>query len=290
MPKAWIAVCVLLVPGALLADSKASRSAYRTYASSGWNVLESENFRFCSRGRLSISNHVVEATEALRNDLAEHWLATGSASWQPKCDVILHATSEAYTQAVPGGGQTVGCSVINTNEGRITGRRIDIRADKPGWFSAALGHELTHIVLADMFPDGRLPAWADEGMAVLADTSGKQDAHFRDLRSAQSKRQTFRLVELFALDGYPSPDRQAAFYGQSASLVQFLVTRGTPDQFVRFVRTAGNDGYETAARDVYGFQGVRDLEHRWLQQVDTTGALARDQRRAVAGTPKKPQG
>jgi hypothetical protein len=256
-------------------------TSYRTYKSAGWNILESENFRFCCRGPLGITDAVVQATESLRCELAEQWLAASSPSeWKPKCDIILHATSEAYEKAVPGGGQTVGCSVINMQGDRITGRRIDIRANKPGWYRAALAHELTHIVLADHFPDGRLPAWADEGMAVLADTELKQDAHQRDLTSARSQRQTFRLVELFALDGYPASDRQAAFYGQSASLVRYLVGRGTPEQFVRFVRSAASDGYESAVRDVYGLRGVHELERRWLQEVNTFGTIAKDDRSA----------
>jgi hypothetical protein len=136
---------------------------------------------------------------------------------------------------------------------------------------------MTHIVLADRFADGALPAWADEGMAVLADPDSKQDAHFRDLRMARTQRSTFRLVELFALSGYPSAERQAAFYGQSASLVRFLVARGTPDQFVRFMRAAADDGYEVAVRDVYGMQGVRDLERRWLQDVNVAYTVAKSQ-------------
>jgi hypothetical protein len=57
--------------------------------------------------------------------------------------------------------------------------------------------------------------------------------------------------------------------------VRYLVKRGSPDQFVRFVRTAANDGYETAVRDVYGLRGTHDLERRWLQQINTTNAVAR---------------
>jgi hypothetical protein len=266
---AWLAV-------GMAAETLAESTKLRTYTSGGWNVMETANFRFCSRGRLAISESVLEATERMRGALAKQWLGEGSPEhfWSPKCDIVLHSTSDAYLRAVPGGEQTVGCSLINTAEGRVVGRRIDIRADRPGWLKAALAHELTHIVLADRFPDGRLPAWADEGMAVLADPDAKQDAHHRDLHVARSQRTTFRLVELFALSGYPSANRQAAFYGQSASLVSFLVRRGTPAQFVRFVRTAADDGYEAAVRDVYGMQGVRDLERRWLQQVNVAESLA----------------
>jgi hypothetical protein len=43
---------------------------------------------------------------------------------------------------------------------------------------------------------------------------------------------------------------------------------------VRFLGVAADAGYESAVRDVYGIQGVRDLERRWLQQVNVSGSLA----------------
>jgi hypothetical protein len=256
----------------------AGNSPARSYSTAGWNIVESENFRFCSRGPLNISDSAVQDTERLRRELAEQWLGDDGApdAWRPKCDILLHTTPAAYLRSVPGGEQTVGSSVIDTDGGRVVGRRVDLRADRPGWLKTALAHELTHVVLADRFPDGRLPAWADEGMAVLADTHTKQDAHSRDLRAAQSQRRAFRLVELFALNGYPSSDRQAAFYGQSASLVRYLIGQGTPAQFVRFVRAADMGGYETAVRDIYGLPGVRELERRWLQHLDVADAVVKN--------------
>ncbi|HWB13546.1 MAG TPA: hypothetical protein VG826_30255 [Pirellulales bacterium] len=275
MKQARRLLAALLVLSSV-AQAEGASPKRRAYVSGGWNVLETENFRFCSRGRLELSDALLESTEQMRASLADMWLGEERPqdAWQPKCDIILHSTSRDYLRAVPGGDQTVGSSLINTDKGRVVGRRIDIRADRSGWLRAALGHEMTHVVLADRFSDGALPAWADEGMAVLADPNAKQDAHSRDLHVARSRRSTFRLVELFALNGYPSPERQAAFYGQSASLVRFLVARGTPAQFVDFMRAAGRNGYEVAVREVYGMQGVRDLEHRWLQEVSVAGALA----------------
>lgn len=266
-----------IIGGVKGAEAGQGVDAHRAYSLAGWNIVESENFRFCSRGALKLNDSLVRAAESLRANLAARWLAESAlAPWSPKCDVVLHTTTAAYLAAVPGGSQTVGSSLINTADGRVSLRRIDIRADRPGWFRAALGHELTHVVLADTFPDGRLPAWADEGMAVLADSGVKQEAHLRDLRSAQSLRRAFRLVELFALEGYPAAERQAAFYGQSASLVSYLVTRATPEHFVRFVHAAESDGYESAVRKVYGLRGVHELERHWLQYVSTSDTLARN--------------
>jgi hypothetical protein len=173
----------------------------------------------------------------------------------------------SYLQAAPGGEQTVGSSLIEAEHDQIVARRIDIRADRAGWFANALGHELTHVVLADVFPGGNVPHWADEGMAVMADPAEKQNAHFRDLRVAQGRRKTLRVVELLSLEGYPRPEQQAAFYGQSASIVRYLVERDTPERFVNFVRSAGALGYEQALRDEYSIGGVRDLEMRWARHV-----------------------
>lgn len=282
MPKTLgLFVLAALTCSNALAANRSSQSRYRTWHSSGWTVLESANFRFCCVGRLTISDRLVEATEKLRIDLAEKWLG-GAEAWQPKCDLVLHATSAAYQRAVPGGQQTAGSGLIEVEGGKVVRRRIDIRADRPGWFDAALGHELTHVVLADLFPDGAVPAWADEGMAVLSDPSPKQDLHLRDLRLARQQRATYRLVELFALDGYPPAERHATFYGQSASLVRFLVARGTPEQFARFVRTASDHGHDRALREIYGMQGVEELERRWLRHLSVPASLVRTTATAAA--------
>lgn len=284
MPKtpALFVLAALSCSQALAADGS-SCSRYRTWHSKGWTVLESPSFRFCCAGKLNVSDRLVEATEKLRTDLAEKWLGAASA-WQPKCDLVLHATSAAYLRAVPGGEQTAGCGLIETQGGKVVRRRIDLRADRAGWYDAALAHELTHVVLADLFPDGAVPAWADEGMAVLADPSPKQNLHLRDLHLARQQRATFRLVELFALEGYPAADRHATFYGQSASVVRFLVARGTPEQFARFVRTASDEGHDRALREIYGMQGVAELERRWLRHLSVPASLVGTNASGVASS------
>lgn len=272
----WMVLAgVMSLVGSVRGDTDQPRDRFHTYTSAGWSITESENFRFRCRGRWNVEAKVIRAVESLRCELATAWLAEPAPGrWKPKCDIVLHTTAAAYLAAVPGGDNTVGSSVIDLAAGRVARRRIDIRADRPGWLRAALGHELTHVVLADRFTDGRLPAWADEGMAVLADSAAKQEAHRRDLHVARSSRRTFRLVELFALAGYPPAERQAAFYGQSASLVRYLVSRGTREQFVRFVGAADKEGFDSAVRDIYGLRGVSDLERHWLQYVGTSAKLA----------------
>lgn len=179
--------------------------------------------------------------------------------------MVVHGTFDAYLwQAGPGAESTLGASRIEFEHGQVASRRIDVRADKSGWFDAVVPHELSHIVLADEFSGGSLPAWADEGMAVLADLPEKQSLHLRDLSSGKRSGSTFRLVSFLGAGGYPSPDKMPVFYGQSVSLVKYLVERGSPADFVRFLHLADREGYDAALAEVYGLGDVNSLERKWL--------------------------
>jgi hypothetical protein len=104
-------------------------------------------------------------------------------------------------------------------------------------------------------------------MAVLADPEVKQLLHLRDLKEASRRGLAPRLAELLA-DGFaPGPKQIPAFYGQSFSLVRFLVNRKTPADFLRFLHLAGKTGYDAALRDCYELGGVADLERRWRQSA-----------------------
>jgi hypothetical protein len=206
--------------------------------------------------------------------LTAKWLgAAGAAVWSPKCDIVLHASDASYSQAVgTGAAGTVASSLIDQQHGRIRQRRIDVRTTDAQWQVTALPHEMTHVVISDRFVGQRLPRWADEGLAILADPAQKQEGHLRDFQRAVAGRNTFRVVELLAMEEYPAAHRWAAFYGQSASLAQFLVRRGTPEQFVNFLHSSLEKGYETALRDTYRIASVAELERAW--NSDLTAARA----------------
>ncbi len=218
---------------------------------------------------------VTEACEKLRGELSDKWLSQPACeSWSPKCDIVLHASDAAYVQAVgAGGATTVASSLVDQKSGKISLRRIDVRATDPDWQTAALPHELTHVVLADRFAGQRLPRWADEGLAILADPAEKRTGHYRDLQRAVAGRQAFRVVELLTLEDYPAANRWATFYGQSASVAEFLISRGTSSQFVDFVKSANELGYETALRNTYNIGGMAELERQWNQHLKSAAPI-----------------
>ena len=222
------------------------------------------------------ARQIAEHCERWKAKLQTYWCGEPcEESWTPACEVVVHSGSASYLATVGrGASQTSGSSFINfapvegSSERRVSRRRIDLRGDGIDQTSA-LPHELTHIVLADLLGGRQPPRWADEGMAILADTFEKQMLHERDLNHGLASRQAFRMVDLLTMDSYPAPSRIPAFYGQSASLTAALAQRDEPAKFVLFLRRSLDAGYDRALREVYEIQSVSQLEQFWYQQRQT---------------------
>jgi hypothetical protein len=229
---------------------------------------ESANFVVVSGSSQHSAVRTAELCETWRAKIHQQWcVEKRTSAWQPQCDVVIHAGRGDYLAAVGrGGAQTSASSLINLNQDKGgLRRRIDICGE--GQFGiAALPHELTHMVLADLFDGRQPPRWADEGLAVLADPDPKQLLHQRDLANCLANRTEFRLLELMSMESYPDPSRLPAFYGQSASLAAFLVARAEPSQLIEFLRLASKHGYDRALRQIYSIDDVNQLELLWREQ------------------------
>ena len=157
---------------------------------------------------------------------------------------------------------------------------IDLLADHKNL--PALAHELAHVVLADVFGDRRPPPWADEGIATLSDSVEKRRLHERDLQRAIFQRATWPLVTLMTRESHPPVAAFPTFYAQSASLTAFLIRRGSPSQFVRFVKTATTCGYDRALADEHDLRRAEDpAPAEEIQGAAVDGELAADRWRAA---------
>ena len=262
-------------PGARAEIERDSRSD-----TSGWQVHESANFRIfhCD---LAIARQAAEVAESVRSAQARRWGSpSANLRWTPRCDLFLHPTAQSYSDAT---GQPAGSPGISTmlNDGaRVVARRINLRADNPVLLTATLPHELTHIVLADLFVTQQIPRWADEGIAVLAEPAEEQRNRLGDLHQPLKSGQVFPVAQLIKLDMPQAKDRQL-FYAQSVSLTSYLVEQGPPERFIQFVRDSlRSGGVDAALRDVYQIEGLDDLHSRWLvharKQVAPQTASSRD--------------
>ncbi len=225
---------------------------------------------------------VAKSCETLRPRIQKRWFGKASAeSWQPVCEIVLHATKGSYLQAVgPGAGQTSGSSLIKQQSGRVVSRRIDMLVDQRGR-TTALPHELTHVVLADYFPGQRPPAWFDEGVATLADPEEKLARHRRDCCHAVHSGTAFPLIELLTLDRLSSAKQFPAFYGQSVSLVRFLAEQDESTKILPFVKRGLETGYGKALQVSYGIDGVGQLQRLWLDHVLSSQGRQDDRTEAI---------
>ena len=237
-------------------------AAISTATAPNWQIHETASFRIFHADP-ALAEQAAEAAEAVRARQGTRWGSKAvQGPWSPRCDVYLYPTARDFARMTGQPETSPGFSTMGVSGGRIVTRRVNLRADHPQLLSAILPHEVTHVVLADVFSDQQIPRWADEGMAVLAEPDAEQAGRAADLTGPLAEQRLFKLGQLMSID-YPESRHWNLFYAQSVSLTQFLVRQGTASQFVAFIKNAQRNGPETAVREVYKFDGLDDLESRW---------------------------
>jgi hypothetical protein len=253
----------------------ANSTVIRSWRHGAWLVQETANFRVYGLPELKAVRSLPGACEALRTQLLETWFSRAGDNWSPKCDVVVHAGLSGYVKALgPGSEQSSGCATIEIEPGRVAKRRIDLRGDASDCFDCALPHELTHVIVAERFTRTRIPRWADEGMAILAETRQKQERRRVAFQRSLASARPYSMTELTTLAEYPASGRLEIFYGQSASLVAYLIERESPAKFLEFLELSTTLPAGQALARVYGVPDWRELELVWRTRMLTPGESA----------------
>ncbi len=244
-------------------DDATRQSLWRRFRSGGWKVLETSNFRIHHNDD-ALAGPIADVAESTRFEVYRTWFGREpAADWQPKCDIFVHATADSYVRATNQGPGSPGYSTTGMDRGRIVSRRVDVRRDGPDVVTAILPHEITHVVMADRFNGRPLPRWADEGVAVLSEPAEKKLAHLRNLDGKNTRGGMFTARQLMTMTDYPPGGQWGLFYAESVSLVEFLVAERGPTQFIEFMASAVQRGYEAELKRVYGFASFDELDRAW---------------------------
>ncbi len=233
-------------------------------------VATSANFQVCSLRNSNEAESVAEHCEKLRSSLAAAYgLKIEQASWHPKCQIFLHVDANKYG-AIVGKEfmQTLGSSLVKPETGEVASRRIDLRTDVPNYLQEVLPHELSHVLIADLFRACAPPLWYDEGLALLTDSQSKQALHQRNLRTGMKRGREFTLSELLTATEYPPADRVGVFYGQCASLARCLCREGSPEKIHQFAERSKEIGVNLALKECYGIAGLPALEQAWRKSIN----------------------
>ena len=251
-----------------------------------WQIHETPNFRIyhCDP---RLAQRAAQTAESVRAVQAKRWgNVAARGPWIPRCDLYLYPTPKDYAQATGQPEISPGISTMSNNGTRLLSRRMNLRADNPQLLTTILPHEVTHIVLADLFVVQQIPRWADEGIAVLAEPLREQHLRAAELQGPLESGQLFDLAQLMAMD-YPDAKDWSLYYAQSVSLTRYLVEQGPPEKFIRFVRDSQRIGPQAALRDVYQIGGLPELQERWLSYARNQVAAATASRRESESRPER---
>lgn len=228
-----------------------------------WQIAETVNFRLMHKHPRSLAEALLRTAERTRAIQMHKWFGEVGRDWTPKCQICLYPSGEAYGEATgapinPGGGHTD----VRAEGSRVISRCIHVHGTQAFLLKGVVPHEVTHAVLAGQLSDGRVPRWADEGMAILAEAQKNIDVHLRYLPRWRADDALFSMRALIEMRDYPEPRELGVFYAQSVSLVDFLTRQKGAERFAAFVRDGERDSYADSLRKHYGWSFV-ELDRHW---------------------------
>lgn len=233
-------------------------------SNSGWYSLDTDSFRIRYPASLTSTAKTLAAkVEDQRKMLFKKWSGPASGAWAPKCEIILHPAAADFAHATGQPVAATGHALVQFSEGKPNLRRIDLRADDTAMMVDALPRELTHIILADLFPNSAPPRWATDGMAALSMSAGTVERYLLTAKRLAARR------ELPAVAGFMDANVKnlTGYTVGSASLVEFLVRSQGERSWTIFLRDSQRYGLEKSLERQFGFASLKALESAWLDDL-----------------------
>ncbi len=184
-----------------------------------------------------------------------------SATVEFPVNVRIYASVEDMRPALQSRSESYEARIITAGE-RVSSDTVLVLGNVS--FST-LRHELTHVVtaIAGEGPFGNLPAWLDEGTAVYA--QGDPEGFGSTVQRAIDRGNVLSVRSITSYQG--DPDKVNLFYGQSWSLVSYLVDTYGEEKFAQlFAEIKRGHTTDDALETVYGFD-QDGLDNEWRVSV-----------------------
>ena len=177
-------------------------------ANMSWHRHETAHFRIVMWQSPTASSDNVQIDSTCEGTIARlstYWFGRLELL-NHKCDLVLYPSNESYARGVGSNAANTAGAVLIGYDTQRPFFRIDLRANRSDWETAALPHELTHVLFAQRFAGRKLPTWINEGTALLADPASKQ-AHppARDYRSCAHRGYRVVIGTINVADRLPLP-------------------------------------------------------------------------------------
>ncbi|HTU17765.1 MAG TPA: sigma-70 family RNA polymerase sigma factor [Gemmataceae bacterium] len=233
-------------------------------------AIRTENFIVTAATR-EIAERAAKAAEYNRKALARLWLDKELPTWAepcPLCVTVTEQTTNSYSTFQFQDGVVLSKERVPANikakQATVIRGGMVLEGPLDRIFADLLPHEMTHTILAE-WRGQPLPRWADEGAAMLSESAISRADHERAIDRFLSLGRLLAVSELLPNRNFP-PD-VTAFYAQSLSLTDFLVSAGGRKKFLAFVAQGEDDNWNKAAQSVYGYKTVKELEQAWLKHA-----------------------
>lgn len=225
----------------------------------GLKVAETDHFRILHDQNEAVVVKVAKIAEDARIAQHKKWFGDISMELDGKCSIYLHGTLDEYSKKT-GLKNTLGhMRTIDLGVGMR--RSIHVPCKEPRLATEILPHEVCHSVMAVRFQN-QLPRWADEGMAMLAQ-SPDSIVECVGMLPAYRKQDNLFSMEVLMQTKEADHMNTMEYYAQATSLVMYLCQLKGEKEFPKFLRTSLIKGYEPALKQHYGIGGFNELDRQW---------------------------
>lgn len=222
----------------------------------------SENFEVVAPTR-QMAETFAKAAEAYRKEKAMEWLGEEMPRWKERCPLVVEVNPTRT------GGAT---TFTFAPRGGVVQQDMKIFGKVDQLLESVLPHEVTHTVLAHHF-GVPVPRWADEGGSVLSENDNERLEHDIKCREFLNAERGIPLRHLFPMKDYPKDT--IVLYAQGFSVSNYLIDQGGGglkgrQKFLQFLETGmakGGKNWEAAVKSHYGYDGVEDLQEKWIASL-----------------------
>ncbi len=229
---------------------------------SDWNIKKSKHFIiYYQEAPQDYLNQVARKAEYYYKSITDYlglrrfdfW------TWDKRCKIYLYPSRAQYlltTNAVS--WSKGGVHVIN--------KEIITYVGKEQFLNYVLPHEMGHIIFREVVGyEKSLPLWIDEAVAVLQEENRQR--YLRAAAKFVGEGRYIPLEELSQIRSYKQVEPYV-FYGEAASIMDFLLEEFGRDKFVGFCRRLRDaEHWQEALLKEYRFENLQELEQAWVNSI-----------------------
>lgn len=211
-----------------------------------------------SGGSQAFNQHVANAAETYRRELAIHWLGKELPRWSSPCPITVH----------PGNMGAGGATSFVFDHGEVFNWQMTMQGTPERIVDSVLPHEITHTIFATHFRRA-VPRWADEGACTTVEHRSERGRMENLLHEFLRTNRGIAFNDMFAMKQYP--DDVLPLYSQGHSLSRFLLEHNGPREFVAFLESGmandSREGWQAAVMVSYGYATLGELQTIWVDWV-----------------------